>query len=80
MRFYYDFGSPNAYLAHRVIPDIERRTGAQFQYVPILLGGLFKMTGNRPAMMAFAEVPNKMLTNAARWNASSRVMISPTSQ
>ncbi|MBU2289325.1 MAG: 2-hydroxychromene-2-carboxylate isomerase [Gammaproteobacteria bacterium] len=60
VRFYYDFGSPNAYLAHRVIPDIERRTGAHFQYVPILLGGLFKLTGNQPPMMAFADVPNKL--------------------
>lgn len=60
VQFYYDFGSPNAYLAHRVIPDIERRTGAHFQYVPILLGGLFKLAGNRPPMMAFADVPNKL--------------------
>ncbi|USA60084.1 2-hydroxychromene-2-carboxylate isomerase [Qipengyuania citrea] len=60
VQFYYDFGSPNAYLAHRVLPQIEARTGANFQYVPILLGGLFKLTGNRPPMMAFAEVPNKL--------------------
>lgn len=58
--FYYDFGSPNAYLAHRVIPGIEERTGARFTYVPILLGGLFKLTGNRPPIMAFANVPNKL--------------------
>ena len=44
VEFHFDFGSPNAYLAHLVIPEIERRTGAKFTYVPILLGGVFKMT------------------------------------
>jgi 2-hydroxychromene-2-carboxylate isomerase len=58
--FYFDFGSPNAYLAHRVIPAIEQRTGVRFRYVPVLLGGLFKLTGNRAPMVAFAEVPAKL--------------------
>lgn len=58
--FYFDFASPNAYLAHRVIPDIEGRTGARFRYVPVLLGGLFKLTGNRSPMEAFAAVPAKL--------------------
>lgn len=60
IQFYFDFGSPNAYLSHRVIPDIEARTGARFVYVPILLGGLFKLTGNQAPMMAFASIPNKI--------------------
>ncbi len=54
VEFHFDFASPNAYLAHRVIPAIEARTGARFRYVPILLGGIFKATGNR-----FVRVPNK---------------------
>lgn len=58
--FYFDFASPNAYLAHRVIPGIEARTGARFRYVPVLLGGLFKLTGNQAPMAAFAGVPNKL--------------------
>ena len=58
--FYFDFGSPNAYLAHRVIPDVEARTGERFAYVPVLLGGLFKLTGNQAPMIAFAGVPNKL--------------------
>jgi 2-hydroxychromene-2-carboxylate isomerase len=57
--FLFDFGSPNAYLAHRVIPAIEARTGAKFRYVPILLGGVFKATGNRSPMEAFAGIPAK---------------------
>ncbi|TMA38874.1 MAG: 2-hydroxychromene-2-carboxylate isomerase, partial [Deltaproteobacteria bacterium] len=38
VEFHFDFGSPNAYLSHLVIPEIERRTGVEFEYVPILLG------------------------------------------
>ena len=58
--FYFDFASPNAYLAHRVLPEIEARTGARFAYVPVLLGGLFKLSGNRAPMIAFADIPNKL--------------------
>jgi 2-hydroxychromene-2-carboxylate isomerase len=57
--FHFDFGSPNAYLSHRVIPSIEQRTGAKFQYVPVLLGGVFKATNNRSPMEAFADIPAK---------------------
>ncbi len=57
--FLYDFGSPNAYLAHRVIPAIAGRTGATFRYQPVLLGGLFKLTGNQAPMLAFANIPAK---------------------
>ena len=46
VEFHFDFGSPNAYLAHLVIPDIEARTGVKFEYIPVLLGGVFKSTGN----------------------------------
>jgi 2-hydroxychromene-2-carboxylate isomerase len=62
--FYFDFGSPNAYLAHRVIPGIERRAGAKFAYVPVLLGGIFKLTNNRSPMEAFGEVKNKLAYEA----------------
>jgi 2-hydroxychromene-2-carboxylate isomerase len=58
--FYFDFGSPNAYFAHRLIPGIEQRTGARFRYVPVLLGGLFKLSGNQSPMTAFADIPNKL--------------------
>jgi 2-hydroxychromene-2-carboxylate isomerase len=58
--FYFDFGSPNAYLAHRVLPGIEARTGVRFVYLPVLLGGLFKMTGNQSPMTAFAGIPSKL--------------------
>jgi 2-hydroxychromene-2-carboxylate isomerase len=58
--FLFDFGSPNAYFAHKVIPGIEQRTGASFNYVPVLLGGIFKLTGNKPPMVAFGGVKGKM--------------------
>ena len=59
VQFLFDFGSPNAYLVHQVIPQIEARTGARFDYVPILLGGLFKLANNRSPMEANADIPLK---------------------
>jgi 2-hydroxychromene-2-carboxylate isomerase len=59
VEFLFDFGSPNAYLCHKLIPAIEARSGAKFEYVPILLGGLFKLTNNRSPAEAFAAIPNK---------------------
>ena len=59
VEFLFDFGSPNAYLSHLVIPEIEKRTGAKFVYLPILLGGVFKLTNNRSPAEAFAGVKNK---------------------
>jgi 2-hydroxychromene-2-carboxylate isomerase len=59
VEFHFDFGSPNAYLSHLVIPEIERRTGAKFLYVPILLGGVFKLTNNRSPAESMAGIRNK---------------------
>lgn len=64
VEFFFDFGSPNAYLCHKVIPDIERRTGARFEYVPVLLGGLFKMANNRSPAESNANIPNKRAYDA----------------
>ncbi len=60
VKFLFDFGSPNAYLCHKVIPAIKARTGASFDHVPILLGGLFKLSNNRSPVEAFAGIPNKL--------------------
>ncbi len=59
VEFHFDFGSPNAYLSHLVIPEIEWRTGVKFEYVPILLGGIFRLTNNRSPAEAFAGIRNK---------------------
>jgi 2-hydroxychromene-2-carboxylate isomerase len=58
-QFMFDFGSPNAFLSHEAIPAIERRTGAKFEYVPILLGGIFKATNNKSPAETLVGVKNK---------------------
>ena len=60
VEFHYDFGSPNCYFSHLVIPEIEKRTGVKFTYFPILLGGVFKLTNNKSPMEQFREIPLKM--------------------
>ncbi|MGH8675390.1 MAG: DsbA family protein, partial [Burkholderiales bacterium] len=59
VEFLFDFGSPNAYLSHRVIPEIEKRQQVKFEYVPILLGGVFKLTNNRSPAESNAGIKNK---------------------
>ncbi len=59
VEFHFDFGSPNAYLSHLVIPEIERRTGVKFEYVPVLLGGVFKLTNNRSPAESLRGIRNK---------------------
>ncbi len=59
IEFHFDFGSPNAYLSHRVIPAIERRTGTRFTYVPVLLGGVFKLTNNVSPAESLNGIRNK---------------------
>jgi len=55
----FDFGSPNAFLSHEAIPAIEQRTGVKFEYVPILLGGIFKATNNKSPAESLAGIRNK---------------------
>ena len=59
VEFHFDFGSPNAYLSHLVIPEIEKRAGVKFEYVPVLLGGVFKATNNRSPAQSLAGIKNK---------------------
>ena len=59
VEFLFDFGSPNAYLAELVLPEIERRTGVKFEYVPVLLGGIFKATGNMSPFDSLRGIKNK---------------------
>lgn len=53
--FYFDVGSPAAYLAWTQMPRIAAETGAEVHYQPFLLGGVFQSTGNKSPM----EVPAK---------------------
>jgi 2-hydroxychromene-2-carboxylate isomerase len=59
IEFHYDFGSPNAYLVHKVIPSITAKTGIEFEYVPILLGGVFKATNNVSPAVSLKGIKNK---------------------
>ena len=59
IEFHFDFGSPNAYLCHLVIPDLEKRTGERVEYVPILLGGVFKATNNVSPAISLQGIKNK---------------------
>ena len=58
-QFLFDFGSPNAFLSHEAIPAIEKRANVKFEYVPILLGGIFKATNNKSPAETLAGVKNK---------------------
>jgi 2-hydroxychromene-2-carboxylate isomerase len=60
VEFLFDFGSPNAYLAEQVIPEIVQRTGVKFEYVPVLLGGIYKLTNNRSPVEYLAGVKSKL--------------------
>jgi 2-hydroxychromene-2-carboxylate isomerase len=59
VEFQFDFGSPNAYLAEIALPAIERRTGVKFEYVPVLLGGIYKATGNMSPAESLRGIKNK---------------------
>jgi 2-hydroxychromene-2-carboxylate isomerase len=58
-QFLFDVGSPNAFLSHQAIPAIEARTGAKFDYMPVLLGGIFKATNNKSPAETLAGIKNK---------------------
>jgi 2-hydroxychromene-2-carboxylate isomerase len=60
IEFYFDFGSPTAYLAHTQMPGLAERTGARVVYRPLALGAVFKITGNNspgavPAKSAYLK-------------------------
>src|SRR5271156_2838978 len=53
LEFFFDFGSPTAYLAYTQLPKIAVECGAEIVWRPMLLGGVFKATGNQsPVMIA----------------------------
>lgn len=48
VEFFFDFGSPTSFVAHRRLPAITAAAGAELRYRPMLLGGVMKATGNSP--------------------------------
>jgi 2-hydroxychromene-2-carboxylate isomerase len=57
--FIFDFASPNAYLCHKAIKNLEKAHDIKFNYIPCLLGGIMKLSNNQPPMVTLAEIPNK---------------------
>ena len=73
VEFYFDFGSPYSYLAYKALPALASAHGAQIVWQPMLLGGVFKATGNHSPV----EIPAKgkwlhhdLLRWAARYGAA----------
>ena len=54
----FDFASPNAYLVHQILPKIVERSATVATYVPCLLGGIFRATGNSAPMIKNAAIKN----------------------
>ncbi len=50
IEFFFDYGSPYSYIANAVLPGLARRHAAELVYRPMLLGGVFKATGNQSPM------------------------------
>ncbi|MEL6793523.1 MAG: DsbA family protein, partial [Pseudomonadota bacterium] len=55
IQFWYDFGSPAAYLAWTQLDRIRRKTGNEIEMKPMLLGGVFKATGNATPVAVAAK-------------------------
>lgn len=56
IEFLIDVGSPNAFLAYRVLRERE----VVVTYTPVLLGGIFKLTNNASPIVAFASIKGKL--------------------
>jgi 2-hydroxychromene-2-carboxylate isomerase len=68
VEFFFDVGSPTAYLAYTQLPSLTREVGAKLIYRPMLLGGVFKATGNTSPV----SIPAKgkwMMSDLKRWTA-----------
>lgn len=62
--YLFDFGSPNSYLVHKALPQVSGQIGRKFNYVPVLLGGIFKATGGRSPIETYAAVESRMKYDA----------------
>ena len=58
VEFYFDYGSPYSYVAHRRLPEMLRRAGSEARYRIMLLGGIFQATGNQSPAMNPLKWPN----------------------
>lgn len=58
VEFYFDYGSPYSYIGHVRLPAVLQRTGAEARYRPMLLGGVFQLTGNASPAVNKLKWPN----------------------
>ena len=69
VEFYFDVGSPTAYLAHKRLQQLQAQYGCKILYHPILLGGLFKATGNSSPISVPAKGRYMMAEDLPRYAA-----------
>ena len=69
VEFFFDFGSPAVYLAAMQLPKIAEQAGAKIVWRPMLLGGVFKATGNQSPVMIPAKGAYMMGTDLVRFSA-----------
>jgi 2-hydroxychromene-2-carboxylate isomerase len=74
VEFHFDFGSPNAYLAELALPEIEKSTGVKFDHIPVLLGGVYKATGNMSPGESLRGIKNKPEYNALETGRSGKFL------
>jgi 2-hydroxychromene-2-carboxylate isomerase len=58
VEFYFDYGSPFSYIAHKRLPELLRRSGGEARYRPMLLGAVFQATGNQSPAQNPVKWPN----------------------
>ena len=73
-KFIFDFGSPASYLGYKLVPGIEERTKVKAEYIPVLLGGIFKSTNNVSPIESFKTVPNKGVELPVNQDAENRLL------
>lgn len=73
VELYFDFGSPTAYLAHKKLQELCKKYNAKVAYEPILLGGIFKATGNSAPGLVPAKGRYMMMHDIPRFVARYQV-------
>jgi len=71
--FYFDFGSPYSFLAHKEIRKIEKKYTTKIKYMPVLLGRILKMAGTK----ANVDVPIKakyMIKDCKLWAEKNNIL------
>jgi 2-hydroxychromene-2-carboxylate isomerase len=66
VEFFFDYGSPYSYLANTRLAGLEERTGTTVVYRPMLLGGVFKATGNQSPFAEPVEAKRRYFSTELR--------------